>query len=478
MIQVRNLKYSYSTNGSAPLAAEELEIGGGGTILLFGPTGSGKTTLLRCINGLVPHYYGGTMAGRVTVDGMDTRTNGPASISRSVGTVFQDPENQFLMLSVAEEIAFGLRNAALEERDVEAETASIAARFGIEHLLGRSIFELSSGQKQLVALASALTTRPAYLLLDEPTSQLDGLNAQRVMNIIAELTGRGGITAVVSEHRVARVAEHCSRFIGFEGGRLSLDGGFGDMRTWYSSRGVDLLEQGNGSGGGNGRTLLEVSRLGVSLGGRSVLEDAGMVLREGEVVSLVGQNGSGKTTLLKSIMNYLRKDRGSVRLDGRDITSMSSRLISRTVGYLSHSPLNYLFQPTLREELLFSARQEGMERARAEKSALETASDLGMQDKLELFPRDFSCGERELAAIGCTITGDRRVLLLDEPTRGMDYWRKSSFMELVRSICRKRKMSALIATHDLAVVRRWSDRAYEMRAGAPCEISPSSRMEA
>ena len=415
------------------------------------------------------------MRGRMMIDGLDTRQNKPRVISEHVGTVFQDPENQFLMLTVSEEIAFGLRNTGLEENEVSSMTGAIAGKLGITGLLGKSIFELSSGQKQLVALASTLSCGPSHILLDEPTSQLDGRGARLFFSHLRDICSKDGVTAIVSEHRVERGTGVCSRFIGIEEGKITVDGSSDDMNNWYGSKGVDVSAEG---GVRNARragckAVLDIQNLGMSYGDVPVLKDVTLTVHEGEIVALLGANGSGKTSILKSVMNFTKKESGSISLDGCDITDTPSAVISRKIGYLSHNPLNYLFHPTLREELDFSLGMNDGADAGLNGDMTDITRMLGLEEKLESFPREFSCGERELAAIACTLVGNRRCLLLDEPTRGMDYWKKNAFLGLVAELCAKRRMACLIATHDASLVSSWADRAIVMSGGIAAEVDPT-----
>ena len=456
---------------------DSLDIGDGGPVLLFGPTGCGKTTLLRSFNGLIPHYYGGTMGGRVWVDGMDTREHPPSDISRVAGTVFQDPENQFLMLSVSEEIAFGLRNAGMGESEVRREARGIAEAVGVLDLMDRNIFELSSGQRQLVAIASTMASSPSYLLLDEPTSQLDSHNAEAVMSRLRRMCSERETTAIISEHRIERSARYCSRFIGMEKGKVSLDGEFPEVKEWFASRGVSLDGRAGKVESNSGDTVLKLDGVGISYGEKPVLDDVSIAVREGELTALVGPNGSGKTTLLKSVMNFIPGRKGRVFLDGRDITDLPPHVIGRSVGYLSHTPLSYLFQPTLREEMLFTLRHRGAGSGSDGNELIVAATALGLTDKLDLFPRDFSCGERELAAIACTVIGDVRCLLLDEPTRGMDYWRKDDFMKVVHELVGRKRIAVLMATHDIPLVRKWAGTALQVQDGEVKETDAASLRE-
>jgi len=468
MLQIQDLEFRYSSSERNSLHVPRLSIEPRDITLICGLTGSGKTTLLRCINGLIPHYYGGVMGGHVLVDGIDTRLHSPDELSTVVGTLFQEPENQFLMLTVREEIAFGMRNAGFDETDTECRIEEIASVLGISHLLSRNIFELSSGEKQKVALASVISCGPHYVLLDEPTSQLDAPSAYSVVKLLKNLSKDMGV--IVTEHRIERLKDACSRFIAMEEGSISLDADYSSLQEWYLNRGIELDGHPLSIKGEPGEEMLSVEGLSVNFGERHVLNDVSLHLREGEIAMLVGYNGSGKTTLLKSIMNFIDKE-GKVSFRGVDISGEEPQYIAKKIAYLSHSPLNYLFQPSLREELHFTLKSLGSDGDSYMQDALTLLETLGLSDKIDMFPREFSCGEKELAAVASVMAGRRECLLLDEPTRGMDYLRKKNFMLKLRALSSS-GVGVLMATHDYNLVKDYADTVYLLRNGRCTELSP------
>ena len=219
MLQIRDLKFRYSDAERISLSIDRLDISEGEMVLVCGPTGSGKTTLFRCLNSLIPNFYGGQFGGHVIVDGTDTRSATPYELSSTVGTVFQDPENQFIMLSAGEEVAFNLRNRGRTEEEIREDMAEVVSLVEAGNLLERSVVELSAGQKQRIAIASVAASRTKYILLDEPTSQLDDQGTESLMKILLGLK-RIGHTIIISEHRIERVAKYCSRFLVMNEGKI------------------------------------------------------------------------------------------------------------------------------------------------------------------------------------------------------------------------------------------------------------------
>ncbi|MEM3851497.1 MAG: ATP-binding cassette domain-containing protein [Methanomassiliicoccales archaeon] len=468
MIQVRDLRFTYSTSDKPSLDVKSLDIDEGATVLC-GLTGSGKTTLLRCINGLIPHYYGGKMGGSVLVDGLDTKHIEPGDIASSVGTVFQDPENQFLMLTVREELAFGPRNSGLNEEQIQQRISIVAERLGIAHLISRNIFELSSGEKQKLAIAAILATEPRYMLFDEPTSQLDDASSETLLSLLCDLARERSL--LITEHRIERTKNFPFRYIGIENGTLLADGNYANIRQWFLRKNIDIEAAGTPyHRGRKGALMLDARDITAGYGNRRILEDVSVQLFEGEIVMLAGRNGSGKTTLLKSILNFIPGREGKVFFDGKEITNEISANIAKYIAYLSHNPLNYLFHSTLREEMEFTASNV-MDGKPPAHHVDDIANDLGIGKKLDQFPREFSCGERETAAIASVLAGGRRCMLLDEPTRGLDYSRKHQFMEMLRSLS-DNGYCVLMATHDYPLIMRYADRVYMLEHGKCTEFEP------
>ena len=485
MLQIRDLKFRYSDAERISLSIDRLDISEGEMVLVCGPTGSGKTTLFRCLNSLIPNFYGGQFGGHVIVDGIDTRDATPYELSSAVGTVFQDPENQFIMLSAGEEVAFNLRNRGRTEEEIRADIAEVVSLVEAGNLLEKSVVELSAGQKQRIAIASVAASRTKYILLDEPTSQLDDQGTESLMKILLGLK-RAGHTIIISEHRIERVAKYCSRFLVMNGGKIEVDGKMGETERWYGERGISLFRPVSNRGQGHrsifsDRAMLSVKDLVVDIEGLRILDGVTFSVAGGELAMLTGKNGSGKTTLLKSIMNFIPRQRGAIGVDGMDVTHLTPLDISKHVAYLGHNPLSYLFHQTLLEELIFSAKYSGMsasDQGFLKEKAAAVASSLGIQSMMERFPRELSSGEREIAAIACTLVGGRKIVLLDEPTRGMDYWKKEKFMTFLEGLSSGYAKSVLMTTHDRFLLHSYADRVYRLEEGKIVETTPEDRCHA
>jgi energy-coupling factor transporter ATP-binding protein EcfA2 len=421
LASVRGLSFSYP--GSAPALRDvSLDIEPGEVLALFGPSGSGKSTLLRALAGLVPHFHGGRFAGRVEVDGRDTRTTRPADLAGTVGTLFQDPEDQVVFTRVEAEVAFGLENIGTPPAEIPLRAAAALEAVGAGGLAQRPVAELSGGELQRVCLASVLALAPRLLLLDEPTSQLDPEGAAAAI----ELARSSGAAVVVSEHRPERVLEACDRLLFLDEGRLRGDG---VPDAWLPREAV--LPRGEPAGEA-------VCRLeGASFAyDRPVLDGVSLEVGRGEIVALLGPNGSGKTTIGKLAAGLLEPQAGRVLREGR-------------ACYLSQDPGRYLVCERAEEEVALAV---GGDTGRARRALAQ----LGLAGHAERHPRDLSSGERERLALAAVLVAEPDLLVLDEPTRGVDPQRKDELVELLRSHAPSR--ATLVATNDLVFAAAVAER--------------------
>jgi energy-coupling factor transport system ATP-binding protein len=421
LASVRGLSFSYP--GAAPALRDvSLDVEPGEVVALFGPSGSGKSTLLRALAGLVPHFHGGRFAGRVEVAGRDTRTTRPADLAGTVATLFQDPEDQVVFTRVEAEVAFGLENIGTRPAEIPLRAAAALGAVGAGELAQRPVAELSGGELQRVCLASVLALSPQVLLLDEPTSQLDPDGAA----LAIELARSSGAAVVVSEHRPERVLEACDRVLFLDEGRLREDG---LPDAWLPRHAV--LPQGEPAGEA-------VCRLeGVSFAyDRPVLDGVSLEVGRGEIVALLGPNGSGKTTVGKLAAGLLEPQAGRVLREGR-------------ACYLSQDPGRYLVRERADEEVALAVTGD-LARARA------TLALVGLAAHAERHPRDLSSGERERLALAAVLVAEPDLLVLDEPTRGVDPRRKDELVELLRAQAPSR--ATLVATNDLAFAAAAADR--------------------
>ena len=444
LARVDRLTFAYRDADPA-LEDVSLTLEPGEVVAVLGPSGSGKSTLLRALAGLVPHFHGGRFSGRVEVDGADTRLARPAELAGTVATLFQDPEDQVVFTRVENEVAFGLENLGTPPGEIAARALEALATVGARHLAGRKVAELSAGELQRVCLAATLALEPRLLLLDEPTSQLDPEAADGLLELACELARARGTTALVAEQRPTRPLELCDRVLFFDRGRLELDAGRERALVWLDAH-RPLYARPTRKRPERAARADRVCRVdGVSFSyvpGLPVHQAASLELYRGEVVALVGPNGSGKTTLAKLAVGLLEPETGRVERVGR-------------ACYLSQDPGRYLVRERADEEVALAVGGD-LGRAR------QTLVAVGLHGFEHRHPRDLSSGERERLALAAVLVADPDLLVLDEPTRGIDPERKAELAALLRSEAQRR--ATLVVTHDLAFAASVADRTVSLAA--------------
>jgi energy-coupling factor transport system ATP-binding protein len=422
---VEGLRFSY-TGGAPVLDGVTLEIADGEHVALLGPSGSGKSTLLRALAALVPHFHGGRFEGRVVVGGIDTRGARPAELAGTVASVFQDPEDQIVMSKVANETAFGLENIGVEPGEIWPRVEEALALVGAEHLAERSTGELSGGELQRVSLASALALKPRLLLLDEPTSQLDPEAAEAFFDLVEHLP----CAVLVSEQRPARPLAHVDRVLFMDAGRIVLDASRDEALVWLAEHRPLYLPHAP-------ELVCSVRDVRFAYGDRVVLERVSLEVRRGEVVALTGPNGAGKTTLAQIAAGLLEPETGEVK---------RSR-----AAYLAQDPGRHLVTERVLDEVALGS---DVKRAHAQ------LARLGLATHEQRHPRDLSSGERERLALAAVLATEPELLVLDEPTRGVDPERKAELARLLRADAPAR--GTLVVTHDLVWAAEVADRIVEL----------------
>ncbi len=433
-ISYQAVSFAYP-DGPAALEHVDLEVAAGEVLLVVGDSGSGKSTLLRAANGLVPHATGGRFSGDVVAFGRSTRSHHPRELADVVGFVSQDPEAQLVVDEVEHDIAFVLENLGLSETAMRRRVEETLDALGIAHLRRRAPTTLSGGERQRVAIAGALAASPSALVLDEPTSQLDPQGAEDVLAAVARLNADLGTTVLLAEHRLERAAPLADRAVVLGRGAVPAPAGVADaLATYPGAPPVTRLGRLLGwtpppltvrdaralaatsnlsvhepvpeapRAHAPGSSLVAAEGLVVELGGRAVLHEVDVEIAAGEVVALLGRNGAGKTTLLRAFAGLNRAHRGRVVTTG-------------TVAYVPQDPSTLLFSPTVRREVgetlkLLGRRDEGRVDAWLDR--------LGIAHLGDRHPRSLAGGERQRVAIAAVAVGGADVLLLDEPTRGMD----------------------------------------------------------
>jgi energy-coupling factor transport system ATP-binding protein len=447
---------------------------------VIGATGAGKSTFLRSINGLVPHFTGGRFAGRVLVDGRDTLEHAPRALADAVAYVPQDAAASFVLDRVEDELAYGMENLGVSVAHMRRRVEEMLDLLDIEHLRRRSVRTLSGGERQRVAIAAALAAGPRILVLDEPTSQLDPQGAEHVVAALQRLVHDQGITVLLAEHRLERVAGFVDLALGFERGsvtagapaevirRLAMGPPVARLGRLVGWDPVPLTVRETRRLGGRlarmpgpagnprsvaGEVLVRVSGLEARHGEATALGVVDLEVRAGEVVAVMGRNGAGKTTLLRSI--------AGVHLPARGTVTVGDRVPSPgiDVALCPQEPEVLLFAETVGEEVRATRRAR-----RLPDDPGPTLEALGISALATRHPREVSAGQRLLVAVAAVAAAEAPVLLLDEPTRGLDPWSKERLAGFLRTHAAGGG-AAMVATHDVELAASFASRVVILAGG-------------
>jgi len=498
MISIENLTFTYPNSERPALQNVSLQIADGDFALVMGVSGTGKSTLLRALNGLVPHFSGGKINGQITVSGFDPVATGPQVMSHHVGFVFQDPETQFVMDVVEDEIAFALENAAIPRAEMRIRVEEVLDLLDLSPLRARRLDTLSGGEKQRVAIAAALAFRPRVLVLDEPTSQLDPKSAEDVLQSLVRLNTDLGLTIVLAEHRLERVLPFVDTIVFLPATGGVQIGAPADILpninltpplvTLAHALGWQPLPLTIKAGKRFSRTValpsapksaavqsasapvLRAEKISAGYNGHLILDGVNFSARRGEIVGVMGRNGAGKTTLLKSLMGLLPIQRGKIVLNGENVTAAPVARIARSMGYLPQNPNALLFADTVLDEVAITLKNHGLpvpQNGEAVPGALNPRAllgQLGLAAHTETYPRDLSVGERQRVALAAITVTQPQVLLLDEPTRGLDYHAKEALAALLRD-WQSAGMAIVLVTHDVEFVAQVASRVVLLSQG-------------
>jgi energy-coupling factor transport system ATP-binding protein len=484
-IEINNLSFTYENRTDPALDKVDLTIDNREFILLAGASGSGKSTLLKCINGLIPHRYLGQYSGEVKVRDRPVPNSPFLKLSLTVGTVLQEADKQLVSSIVEDDVAFGPGNLALPRAEIERRVMHSLESMDILQLQRRSIFEISGGQKQRLAIADVLAMEPDILLFDEPLANLDS-NGVKLMQGIFRGFHVSGKTIIVAEHRTEEVLRaNPTRIVIINEGRVVADKKdpevlieFGDVikipaeyvlrRDLHTKSEVTAatMETAPPKHQQLGQELIRVENLNFEYpGGIRALRNLNLTIREGERIALLGNNGAGKSTLALSLVGLLKPTSGRVLVMGKDTRKLTASEIARSICLVFQSPFSMLFAKTVREELSFGPKNIGVPPAEISKIVPETAKQCTISHLLENSPFASSFGEKKRICVGSVLTMQPKCIILDEPTAGQDFKSYSNFMNFICSLSEQVK-SFVVISHDPDLAIEYTDRSIVLNDGS------------
>ena len=502
IISFRNFSFQYRAQKRPTLTDIDLEIYPGERVLIAGPSGSGKSTLAGCINGLNPFSNPGACTGTLTVDGVDAPHSSLFELSAHVGTVLQDPDGQFIGLTVGEDIAFALENSCTPQDEMHAITRHAAELVGIENHLGYAPHELSGGQKQRVSLAGVMVDQVKILLFDEPLANLDPATGKQAIELINEIQKKTDTTVLIIEHRLEDVLwRNVDRIVLMNGGTILADlrpdellsgsllaeNGIREplyvtalryagvditpdkhpahvdslvlddtdtqkLRDWFTARLRPAAQP-------EREPLLEVK--GLSFGyqkGQQTLRDVSFSIGKGEMVSIVGRNGAGKSTLSKLICGFETPDAGEIFLNGKPLAEENIRRRAQHIGYVMQNPNQMISKTMIYEEVALGLQRSGLTEEQIREKVEATLRVCGLYPFRNWPISALSFGQKKRVTIASVLALDPELILLDEPTAGQDFRHYTDIMEFLRGL-NARGVTVVMITHDMHLMLEYTRRA-------------------
>ncbi len=508
IISFKDFSFQYTAQKNPTLKNIDLDIYPGEKILICGASGSGKSTLGNCINGLIPFSYTGKMEGSLTVDDIQTKDSSIFELSTRVGTVLQDPDGQFVGLTVAEDIAFALENDCVEKEKMDAQILEAAKKVDIEKRLKNAPYDLSGGQKQRVSMAGVIVDDVKILLFDEPLANLDPATGKSAIELIDLIKKQTNTTVVIIEHRIEDVLwERVDRIILMDEGSIVFDGrpeellrsdllirygireplyltalkyagvnineqtdidqirslkldekALKQVKAWYASQNKEVITNDND-------VILEVQDLDFSYEeGEQILYDVNFKVKKGEMMAIVGRNGAGKSTLSKVICGFEKASKGKVIFEGEDISDHSIRARSSKIGYVMQNPNQMISQAMIFDEVAMGIKNTGLSEDEIKERVYETLKICGLYEFRNWPISALSFGQKKRVTIASILVMGPKVIILDEPTAGQDYRHYTDIMEFLKEL-NKKGITIIMITHDMHLMLEYTDRSIVFTDG-------------
>ena len=493
-ISFNQFTFQYDAQAEATLKDISFDIAKGEKVLILGPSGSGKSTLAQCLNGIIPNIHKGQAQGQVRIDGQDIFKQSIYDKSQSVSTVLQDPDGQFIGLTVAEDLAFALENDCADQSEMKDKVALWAERLDLTSLLNHRPQDLSGGQKQRVSLAGVLIDESPILLFDEPLANLDPKSGQGTIDLIDKIHEEVGATTIIIEHRLEDVLYRpVDRILLVNKGELLFNGrpdellsstlllengirdplyltvlrqlGFDTTRAQNLSQldaldlsGLDIPDSVlRDTTETSTDSILKVEGLSVSYGDNpAVIEDMSFSLKKGERLAIVGKNGAGKSTLAKALCGFV-PSQGQLIYKGRDISQDSIAERSERIGFVLQNPNQMISQTMIFDEVALGLRLRGIEETEVEERVHEVLKTCGLYSFRKWPISALSFGQKKRVTIASILVLKPEIIILDEPTAGQDYKTYTDIMNFLDSL-QKQGHTIVMITHDMQLMLEYSDR--------------------
>ena len=493
-ISFNQFTFQYDAQAEATLKDISFDIAKGEKVLILGPSGSGKSTLAQCLNGIIPNIHKGQAQGQVRIDGQDIFKQSIYDKSQLVSTVLQDPDGQFIGLTVAEDLAFALENDCADQSEMKDKVALWAERLDLTSLLNHRPQDLSGGQKQRVSLAGVLIDESPILLFDEPLANLDPKSGQETIDLIDKIHKEVGATTIIIEHRLEDVLYRpVDRILLVNEGELIFNGspdellsstlllengireplyvtvlrqlGF-DTRSTQNLSQLDALDLSDlalpdrvlkDKRDSSSDSILKVEGLSVSYGDNpAIIEDLSFSLKKGERLAIVGKNGAGKSTLAKALCGFV-PSQGKLTYKGQDISQDSIAERSERIGFVLQNPNQMISQTMIFDEVALGLRLRGIEEAEVEERVHEVLKTCGLYSFRKWPISALSFGQKKRVTIASILVLKPEIIILDEPTAGQDYKTYTDIMNFLDSL-QKQGHTIVMITHDMQLMLEYSDR--------------------